>query len=384
MIPHPHDNQEMTTRRSFLSRTGQSLVAAGIGGAVLAHSTARAQNSPAQPSEGKKIGYALVGLGKLTMGQLLPAFAQCRLSRPTALVSGDPDKAKKLADQYGIKHTYSYETYDQLKDNPDVDVIYIVLPNGMHAEYTIRGAKAGKHILCEKPMANTVAECRQMIDACDEAKRKLMIAYRLRYEPVNNAAIQMVRDKVMGPPRFIQADAAFVISAKGNPWRLNKKLAGGGALLDIGIYALNATRYLTGEEPVEVNALIHTPLNDPRFKEVEDMVAWQLKFPSGVLANSSTSYSTGANRFRVVGPRGYIEAEPFLSYSDLSLRKVVQGKSEAINVDQVNHFAAEMDHMSECVLSDKTPLTPGEEGLNDLKVIEAIYKAAESKQTVKI
>ena len=366
------------TRRDFLSRTGQGVLAAGVG-ATLLSTAAHAQSAPA-----KKVGYALVGIGRLTIGQLLPAFKECKLSAPTALVSGDIEKAKKFADQYGIKHTYTYENYDQLKKNPDVDVIYIVLPNGMHAEYTIRGAKAGKHILCEKPMANSVAECQQMIDASSAAKRKLMIAYRLRYEPINNAAIQMVRDKVMGPPRYIHADVGFGINGKGNPWRLNKKLAGGGALMDIGIYALNASRYLTGEEPTEVNATSYTPPNDDRFKEVEDMVAWQLKFPSGIVANSSTSYAYGANRYRVVGPDGYIESEPFLSYGGLALRKVVKGKGEQLDIPQVNHFAAELDHMSECVLNDKQPLTPGEEGLKDLKVIEAIYNAVETKGTVKI
>src|SRR5687768_17262324 len=196
----------------------------------------------------------------------------------------------------------------------------------------------------------------------------------------------MVREKVMGTPRMITAEAGFYLNANPDklPWRLNKKLAGGGALMDIGIYALNATRYLTGEEPLEVNAMSHTPPNDERFKEVEDMIAWQLKFPSGVIANSSTSYSHGANRFRVVGPDGYIESEPFLSYGGLALRKVVKGKGEPVELTQVNHFAAEMDHMSECVLNDKNSLTPGEEGLADLKVIEAIYKAVETKGAVRI
>ncbi len=371
------------TRRNFIHGAAGSVLATAA-----ASRLASAQTAPASAEE-KKIGYALVGLGNLTIRQILPALKGTKLSKCTALVSGDPNKAKKLAGEFGVdpKSIYNYENYDSIKDNPDVDVVYICLPNGMHAEYTIRGAQAGKHVLCEKPMANTAAECQQMIDACKAANKKLMIGYRLRYEPVNTAAIQMTRDKIMGVPRMITAEAGFYLGVqdpKKLPWRLNRKLAGGGAMLDIGIYALNATRYLTGEEPVEVNATSYTPPNDPRFVEVEDAIAWQMKFPSGVLANCATSYSAGQNRFRVIGRDGFIESDPFLSYSDLSLRKVIRGKSEPVELKQVNHFAAEFEHMSECVMQNKDPLTPGEEGLADLKVIEAIYEAVRNGSTVKI
>jgi glucose-fructose oxidoreductase len=204
---------------------------------------------------------------------------------------------------------------------------------------------------------------------------------------MNNAAIQIVRDKEIGTPRIITAEAGFnmgVKDPKNLPWRLNKKLAGGGAMLDIGIYALNATRYLSGEEPIEVNAQTYTPPNDPRYVDVEDMITWQLKFPSGILANCGTTYSAGQNRFRVLGTAGWVEGEPFLSYSNLSMRKVIRGKVEPIELQQVNHFAAEFDHMSQCVMQDKEPPTPGAEGLKDLKVIEAIYEAIKSRKTVKI
>jgi predicted dehydrogenase len=370
------------TRRRFMQGTAAGLLAGNALGQL-----ATAQTPPAEGQ--KKIGYALVGLGNLVQGQVLPALKDAKLSKCTALVSGHPDKAKKLAEQYGVdpKSIYNYENYDTIKDNPDVDVIYVCLPNGMHAEYTVRGAKAGKHILCEKPMANTAAECQQMIDACKAARRKLMIAYRLHYEPLNLKAIEIVKNKEIGTPRMITAEAGFnmrVQDPKNLPWRLNKKLAGGGPMLDIGIYALNATRYLTGEEPVEVNAQSYTPPNDPRFVDVEDMITWQLKFPSGILANCGTTYTAGQNRFRVLGTEGWVESEPFLSYQNLSMRKVIKGKPELVEVKQINHFAAEFDHMSECVMHDKEPKTPGEEGLKDLKVIEAIYEAIKSQKTVKI
>ena len=195
-------------RRTFL----QSLGAAALGG------TAAAQ----QPS-GRKTGYAIVGLGRLAQNQILPAFAKCRLSRPTALVSGDPAKAARLAAQYGVnaKSIYNYQNYDQLASNPDVDVVYVVLPNGMHAEYTIRASKAGKHVLCEKPMANTPNDCRRMIDAARSAGRKLMVAYRCRYEPYNMTAIKMVREGEIGPLKVIITDHGFNIQQK--EWRLDKK-----------------------------------------------------------------------------------------------------------------------------------------------------------------
>src|SRR3954447_20064993 len=270
------------TRRGFISKVGQGMLAANFAG-VLAKGAEAELVVPEPP--GKKLGWAIVGLGSLAINQILPAFAKCEKSKVVALVSGHPAKAQKLALRYGVspKNIYNYENYDSMKDNPDVDVIYIVLPNGMHAEYTIRGFEAGKHVLTEKPMANTPAECQQMIDAAKKADRKLMVAYRCRYEPYNREAIRIARSGEMGPTQMIFADAGF---AAGDPkqWRLNKKMAGGGSMMDIGIYALNASRYLSGEEPIEVNAMIYTTPNDPRFKEVEEHVTFQLRFPSGILA----------------------------------------------------------------------------------------------------
>ena len=222
----------------------------------------------------------------LAINQILPAFAKCEKSKVVALVSGHPDKANKLALRYGVdaKNIYNYQNYDQLKNNPEVDVIYIVLPNGMHAEYTVRGFEAGKHVLSEKPMASTAAECQQMIDAGRKANKKLMVAYRCRYEPYNLEAIRMAREQDFGPVKVIVADHGFSI---GDPkqWRLNKALAGGGSLMDIGIVSLQAARYISGEEPSEITAMAYTTPGDPRFKEVEETINFQLRFPSGILAN---------------------------------------------------------------------------------------------------
>src|SRR5215472_16368270 len=276
------------TRRGFITNVGKTLLAANVAGSLL--SEARAQLRVPDPP-GKKLGWAIVGLGNLAINQILPAFVKCEYSRPVALVSGHPDKAAKLAARYGInpRSIYNYQNYDTIRDNPEVDVIYIVLPNGMHAEYTIRGHQAGKHVLTEKPMANTPTECQLMIDAARKANRKLMVAYRCRYEPYNQEAIRIARSGEMGPTQMILADTGFKISDP-TVWSLHKPLAGGGSMMDIGIYALNASRYLTGEEPTELQAMIYSTPGDPRFTEVEEHVAFQLRFPSGILANCSSSY----------------------------------------------------------------------------------------------
>jgi glucose-fructose oxidoreductase len=366
------------SRRKFLSQAGAGLAVTSLAGRAL-----EAQRVPDPP--GRKLGWAIVGLGSLAINQILPAFARSEKSKVTALVSGHPDKARKLAARYGVaeKSLYTYETFEQLRDNPDVDVVYIVLPNGMHAEYTIRAAKAGKHVLCEKPMANTPADCQQMIDACREAGRKLMVAYRLHYEPYNQALVKVVRDQEFGPLKVVLADAGFPI---GDPtqWRLNRQMAGGGSLMDIGIYALNAARYLTGEEPTEVHAMEYTTPGDPRFKEVEETLTFQLRFPGGVLANCTSSYGAPLNRFRVVGTKGWAELEPALIYSNLKMRagsgSIVEERLQPV----VDHFAAEMDHFSDCVMQGTEPRTPGEEGLRDLRIMMAIYQSAREKQIMKI
>jgi len=371
------------SRRGFIGKLGQGLAAANVAGVLL--KDASAQLVVPEPP-GKKLGWAIVGLGSLSINQILPAFAKCEKSKVTALVSGHPDKANKLALRYGVspKNIYNYQNYDSLKDNPEVDVIYIVLPNGMHAEYTVRGFQAGKHVLSEKPMANTPAECQQMIDAAHKANRKLMVAYRCQYEPYNKEAIRIARSHELGPTQMILADAGF---SMGDPkqWRLNRQLAGGGSLMDIGIYALNASRYLSGEEPTEVNAMVYTTPNDPRFKEVEEHITFQLRFASGILANCSSSYGYfHQSHFRVMGTEARLEMDPATWYSGLRLWIERGNTIDQRDLPVVDHFTTEMDHMSDCVMQNKEPLTPGEEGLRDLTIMMAIYEAAKSGRTVKL
>jgi len=375
--------EKAITRRRFLARSGQGLVATNALSTLLA-ARATAQQVPEPP--GRKLGWAIVGLGSLSINQILPAFAKCEKSKVVALVSGHPEKAQKLALRYGVnpKSFYDYKNYDSLKDNPEVDVVYVVLPNGMHAEYTIRAHQAGKHVLTEKPMANTPADCEAMIEAARKAGRKLMVAYRCRYEPFNKEMIRMAREQELGPVKVVVADHGFNI---GDPkqWRLNRALAGGGSLMDIGIYSLQAARYVTGEEPTEAGAMMYSTPGDERFKEVEETINFQLRFPSGALANCTSSYGfAGQNRYRVIGTKGWAELEPATSYSGLRMYVRRGNATEERGLPQRDHFALEMDHMSECVMDNKDILTPGEEGLRDLRIMMALYEAAKSGTTVKL
>jgi predicted dehydrogenase len=371
------------TRRSFMAKVGQGLVMANVAGTLLKDAGAELV-VPDPP--GKKLGWAIVGLGSLSINQILPAFAKCEHTKVVALVSGHPDKANKLALRYGVnpQNIYNYQNYDSIKGNPEVDIIYVVLPNSMHAEYTVRGLQAGKHVLTEKPMAVSPAECQQMIDAGRKADRKLMVAYRCRYEPYNQEAIRVARSHELGTTKVVLADAGFNI---GDPkqWRLKKDMAGGGSLMDIGIYALQAARYLLGEEPVEVSAMMYSTPGDPRFKEVEEAINFQLRFPSGVLANCTSSYGYAwQSHYRLVTSDGWLEMDPATPYSGLRMRVHKDNITEEKELPVVDHFAAEMDHMSQCVMENRQPLTPGEEGLRDLTIMTALYQAAMTGKAVKL
>jgi predicted dehydrogenase len=344
---------------------------------------------PALPPE-QRVRFALVGLGKLTLEELLPAFAECKFARATALVSGDRKKAEAVGRQYGIEtaHLYDYQTFDRLRDDAQVDVVYIVLPNNMHAEYTIRAAQAGKHVLCEKPMANSVEECRQMIEACEKAQRKLMIAYRMQYEPFNREVIRAARAGELGTLKNMITSNSQIQPDPAS-WRLKRALAGGGPLPDIGIYCLNAARYISGEEPVEVSAIMHSTPGDPRWAEVEEQINFTLRFPSGLLASCASSYDAHESKnYRVLGSKGWVELDPGFSYRGLRMRMALgeKGAQQLVEkkIEQKNQFALELDHMAQCVRENRKPHTPGEEGMQDMRLIAAIYQAARTGQSVKL
>ncbi len=381
-MPLPH-------RREFVAVAG----AAGAG--LLAARAAAADPPLAPPNQEspdakmpekaeRTVGWAVVGLGKLALEEVMPAFAACKLSRPVALVTGHPEKAKKVAAVYGLdpQKIYTYDTYDRLADDPAVQVVYNILPNHMHEEYTVRALKAGKHVLCEKPMAPTAAACERMIAAGKQAGRQLMIAYRLHYEPFNRTATELCRKGEVGAIRSITASNCQVTQAPNI--RLSKATAGG-PVGDIGIYCLNAARYLTGEEPAEVTAVEYQPKDNPRFREVPATVSFTLRFPSGAVAACDCSFDAAeSRRFRVQGTDGFLDLEKAFAYRGQELMLAKGGKQSKLELRPVDHFAAEMDHFSGCVLTGKPNRTPGEEGLADLRVIEAIYEAAASGRVVTV
>lgn len=341
------------------------------------------QEQQLPPSE--RLGWAIVGLGDFACNQILPAFAACGRSRIRALVSGDRAKAEQTARQYGVppEGVYTYETFDQIRDNPDVDVVYIILPNALHAEYTLRAAQAGKHVLCEKPMAPSVAECQRMIDACEAAGRTLMIGYRAHFEPHNLEARRLLQHGAIGKLTFIVADHARLLdpSQPQDRWRTQRALAGGGALVDIGIYSLNAARWFTGEEPSQIQAMQYSSPGNQHFREVEESISFTLRFPGGAIANCMASYGAErTKRYRLMGTEGWIDLDPATEYH--GNRLVIMrgsGRQEQI-IEPGNQFAAEIDHMSACVQEGREPLTPGRMGLEDVRHIEAIYRAAQKSE----
>ena len=360
----------MTMNRREFTRLGALGLAAGFTRALPAQATAA--GAP------RKTGYAVIGLGRIA-AHFMPGAVNSTNSAITGLVSGHRDKAERIAAQYGVPLTsiYNYDNFDEIAHNPSIDAVYVALPNSMHAEFTIRAAKAGKHVLCEKPMATSVADCEAMIAACKAANVKLMIAYRCHYEPFHLRSIQMIRDGKLGQVQSISSCFGFNIAP--GEWRLNKKLAGGGPLYDVGIYSLNACRYLTGEEPAALEGYTTTIDHDGRFNEVEENVVWTMRFPSGIVSSCATTY--GANMsgyFKVYGSKGWLALDPGFNYEGVHMRGEVGGQV----LDQINpsrdpyQFQAEAEHFSHCVQNNLEPQSPGEEGLKDMRYIAQIYRSA--------
>ena len=370
------EKKSFPNRRTFIETTGKlsagAITTAMVAGGFFTGSPAMARDPD------KKLGVALVGLGSLSTKQIAPALQKTAHCRLAGIVSGTPEKRKKWASQYDLPESsiYDYESFDKIADNDDIDIVYVVLPNSMHAEYTIRAAKAGKHVFCEKPMANSSEDCRKMINACRDAGKKLGIGYRCQFEPHHLECMKLAAEKTFGELKHITAGFGFKI---GNPkqWRLNKELAGGGPLMDVGVYALQACRYLTGGEPESVSAMeIKT---DPvKFAEVEETLDWSMQI-GNVSCSCQTSYAyNGINSFHAYCTKGQFGLSPAYSY------KGIKGTSSKgpIEFPQADHFQLELDDFAQCVKNDTATKVPGEEGLRDLLVVEAIYKSAASGETV--
>ena len=361
-----------------------------VGASAALGAQAGPASAQASPAEADKVGFAIVGLGKLSLGQLIPGLRVAKHAKLAAVVSGKPDKARRVAAENGLPAdaVYGYDDYDRIANDPRIQVVYIVLPNSMHAEYTIRALKAGKHVLCEKPMATTTADAEAMIAAAKAAKRHLMIAYRCHYEPQNLDVMRRLRGKSLGKVRQInttmgrQADP----SDPSDVWRLDGKMSGGGALGDMGVYGINAARYLLNEEPIAVQAWAQTDRNDPRFKETEDLINWQFRFPSGVIANGSTSFNYAPTMaFEAICEQGRLVADPAAFYGGNRLTVVEGGQAKPpVPAPPSDQFAREMDWMADVVRGKAPMVSPGEEGLQDMRLMQAILEsAAKDGATVK-
>ena len=336
----------------------------------------------------RKLGYAIVGLGGYGLGRIIPELRHCAHSRLAAVVTGDRAKGVRAAEEHALPATsvYSYADFDRIRDDPTIDIVYVCLPNAQHAEFVIRAARAGKHVLCEKPMAVSVAECETMIAACKKADRKLMIGYRIHFEPFNREAMRLARSGAVGRIRYVQSEHGFVQRDPG-AWRLKRALSGGGSLMDMGVYSLQAARYMTGEEPVAVTARESTDRRDPRFREVEDMIQWTLEFPSGAMASCQSMYSANQNRILTMGETGRIELEPATRYDGQKMWTGKDGRERSVTpppAPWTNQFVGQLDHLPACIASGGEPIVSGEEGLRDMRIIEAIYRSAREGRTIRL
>ncbi|KQR22980.1 Gfo/Idh/MocA family protein [Deinococcus sp. Leaf326] len=337
----------------------------------------REQTALPQPKP-EQTGYAVIGLGKLTLEELLPAFAVGRASRLAAVVSGDPAEARAAALAYGLTEAdaYSYDDFEKLGERDDVHAVYIVLPNSLHREYTERAAKIGKHVLCEKPLATSVEDAEAMVRACKDAGVFLMTAYRCQYTPHHWAARDAVQSGRLGQIKLMHSVNVQVEPNEGQ-WRLRRELAGGGSLPDVGLYCVNTVRFLLGEEPYEVSGTLYSTPGDERFREVEESVTWQMRFPSGVVAQCACSYGAATARsIDVFGTEGRLAIDPAFDYQNLRLTVQTGQDVTEVRVPPEDQFRLETDHFSRRIQEGCAPYTPGEEGLQDQKIMAAIYQSA--------
>jgi predicted dehydrogenase len=359
------------SRREFIR-----LLSLGAGATLLAPSAF------ALPPD-RKLGVALVGLGKYSTGQLAPALQQTKLCQLKGIVTGSPQKAAQWKQQYNLadKDIYDYKTFDRIVDNPDIDIVYVVTPNALHAEYAVRAAQAGKHVICEKPMATTVADARRMIAASQKAGKKLSIGYRLHFEPHNLEMMRLGQQQAYGPIKHLLADNGFQFGPNDTPWRVDKALAGGGPLMDMGIYCLQGCLYTKGQVPISVTAKLTPETGTGYFKEVEAGVNWQLQFADGSVADCRTSYAQNLEgHLRAETASGWFELEPAYAYGGLAGK--TSKNDGKLNLPNVNQQAAQMDDFANCVLHNKPTRVPGEMGLRDVQLLLAIYRAAETGQKV--
>ena len=370
----------MNSRRDFLQKITGSVIAVSI---IQNQALAACNTQEKQEDIGPFLKVAIMGLGSYGT-RVAEAMQTCKQARLVGVISGTPSKIKDWQAKYNIPaaNCYNYENFDAIKNNPDIDAVYIITPNALHKEQAIRVAKAGKHVISEKPMSVNAKDAQEMVDACKKANVKLLVGYRMHFEPKTLEIIRMRKDGELGKILFFQGLCGFKI---GDPtqWRLNKKLSGGGSMMDIGIYAINGARYMTGEDPIWVTAQ-ETKTDTQKFKEgVDETIQFQFGFASGAVASCLSTYNmNNLDKFFVNGEKGWAEMQPSTGYGPI---KAKTNKGE-INIPHVTHQTVQMDEMCDIILKGKQPIVPvnGEEGVKDMVIIDAIFQAVKSGKKVEI
>ena len=328
-----------------------------------------------------KLGVALVGLGDYSTKQLGPALRETKHCYLAGVVSGDPAKRRKWAIEYNLKESnlYSYHNFDEIGFNPEIDIVYIALPNSLHAAYVIRAARALKHVICEKPMATNIEDCYRMLTACTEAGVQFSMGYRLHFDPFNQEMMRLGQNKIFGDVKTVIARDSMDI---GDPhqWRLNGELSGGGPLMNNGIYCVQAALYIMGDLPTSVTARFLPTLDPDKFAEVEEGISWEMDFPGDRLAVCETSYSKNQNLLRAEAEHGWFELEPAYEYHGL------QGRTPEgpMLFSPVNQQARQMDDFAICIRNNRESRVPGEMGLRDMEILAAIYEAARTEKKVEL
>ena len=359
----------MNTRREFLQKLTASTIALPILSTLREEKKQRIYNHSYQ---GPMLRVAIMGLGSYGT-RVAEAMKDCKMAKLTGVISGTPSKINDWQTKYNIpeKNCYNYENFDNVKDNPDVDAVYVITPNALHHDEVIRVAKAGKHVICEKPMSINAKDGQEMVDACKKANVKLLVGYRMHFEPKTLEIIRMRNDGELGKVLFFQGLCGFRIGDP-NQWRLNKQLAGGGSLMDIGIYAVNGARYMVGEEPIWVIAE-ETKTNHEKFKEgVDETIQFQLGFPGGAVASCLSTYNmNNLDRFFLNAEKGFAELQPSTNYGPIKGRT---NKGE-LNQTHITHQTVQMDEMAAIILQGKKPIVSvdGDEAVKDLKIMDATY-----------
>jgi glucose-fructose oxidoreductase len=334
-------------------------------------------------SKRKVVRYAVVGLGHIAQVAVLPAFKHAaKNSELAAIVSDDDQKRREIGEMYGLTRTYTYAQFDDCLRSGEIDAVYIALPNSMHREFTERAARAGLHVLCEKPMAVTEEECQSMIAACADNSVKLMIAYRLHFEPANLRAIDIVKSGQIGEPKYF--NSAFSLPVVAGNIRVEREM-GGGTMYDIGVYCINAARYLFRANPLEVTAMSANS-GESRFEGVDETTGVVMRFPGERIASFVCSFSgADLSSYQIVGTKGVLRLEPAYDYATkLKHHLTIDGKTKSKTFAQKDQFAPELIYFSSCILRNKEPEPSGEEGLIDVHIVRAIYESARSRKTVKL